>query len=216
MNRKLYLITFIASLNPTGAFAPVYHPNVGGQQLTSTKLSSSLAEHPPLREFSAEPASIAQEDRSSSSSRSAGKHNKKSKHNGGIFSPAVLLAKTVLGEDQLNKVRAKVISTHSDVITRFVETSKTEVGQTVLREMFRYFDVNKTGTIDEQELQTTLQKLGFEWIQGKQAKGILERADTDGNGYLDMSEWMTELPKTLRTNLIKLAKKNGGDLGLLA
>jgi hypothetical protein len=27
---------------------------------------------------------------------------------------------------------------------------------------------------------------------------------------------MQEAPKTLRTNLIKLAKKNGGELGLLA
>jgi hypothetical protein len=31
-----------------------------------------------------------------------------------------------------------------------------------------------------------------------------------------MEEWMREAPKTLRTNLVKLAKQNGGDLGLLA
>ena len=43
-----------------------------------------------------------------------------------------------------------------------------------------------------------------------------EGADLDANGYLDYQEWRKEAPKTLRTNLIKLAKRNGGEMGLLA
>jgi Ca2+-binding EF-hand superfamily protein len=52
-------------------------------------------------------------------------------------------------------------------------------------------------------------------LKEKQVKGIFERADTDENGTIDLQEWMTEAPKTLRTNLTKLAKKNGGELGFL-
>jgi Ca2+-binding EF-hand superfamily protein len=61
-----------------------------------------------------------------------------------------------------------------------------------------------------------LQLLGFSWLQSKQIQGIFQRADLDDNGAIDFDEFMKEAPKTLRTNLIKLAKKNGGDMGLLA
>ena len=37
----------------------------------------------------------------------------------GIFSPAVVAAKAVLGEKELNKVRGKAISFHSQAITDF-------------------------------------------------------------------------------------------------
>jgi len=37
----------------------------------------------------------------------------------GIFSPAVIVAKTVLGEAKLNKIRGKAISLHSQAITEW-------------------------------------------------------------------------------------------------
>jgi Ca2+-binding EF-hand superfamily protein len=70
--------------------------------------------------------------------------------------------------------------------------------------------------VDEEELAQALTRLGFEWLKDKQVKGILERADRNHDGRIDLEEWMSEAPKTLRTNLIKLAKKNGGELGFLA
>ncbi|KAL7569024.1 hypothetical protein ACA910_021307 [Epithemia clementina (nom. ined.)] len=39
----------------------------------------------------------------------------------GIFSPAVYVAKIVLGTDKLNKIRGKAISLHSEKITQFCE-----------------------------------------------------------------------------------------------
>ena len=137
-------------------------------------------------------------------------------HNDGIFTPVVRAAKAVLGEERLNKVRAKVISTHSDVISGFVDTSDTAFGTTVLKQLFYLADKDKNGTICKQELQDALATLGFEWLQEKQIKGIFARADADGNGTISMDEWLAEAPKTLRTNLIKLAKKNGGELGFLS
>ena len=71
------------------------------------------------------------------------------------------------------------------------------------------------GVICQHELSTALQTLGFDWLKDKQVSGILKRADLDDNGAVDVEEFMREAPKTLRTNLIKLAKKNGGELGLL-
>jgi EF-hand domain pair len=137
-------------------------------------------------------------------------------HKEGIFSPVVLLAKEILGDKELNKLRADAISLHADVIGSFVATSETTVGNAVLRRLFELADKDKSGTIEQAELALAVQTLGFGWLQEKQISGIFARADTDKNGAIDMDEWMKEAPKTLRTNLVKLAKKNGGDLGFLA
>lgn len=137
-------------------------------------------------------------------------------HKDGILSPMVLFLKGIMGDEKLNKLRGKVISMHSDVIGSFVETSETAFGDAALRSLFRLTDKNGDGTISQEELQIALRSLGFSWLQEKQVSGIFQRADTDENGALDLDEWMKEAPKTLRTNLIKLAKKNGGDMGLLA
>lgn len=139
-----------------------------------------------------------------------------STHKAGLFSPLVFAGKAVLGTEALNKVRANAISLHSNTIKGFIELSETPVGEAALKAMFDLADRNKNGVIEEQELEEALTKLGFDWIKEKQARGIFDRADEDGNGVLDWNEWRQEAPKTLRTNLIKLAKKNGGELGLLA
>jgi hypothetical protein len=136
-------------------------------------------------------------------------------HSEGIFSPAVKAAKVVLGEEQLNKVRAKAISAHSDIISSFVSTAEWPTGQAALKALFTVADKNGNGLIEKEELVTAFSALGFTWLKEKQVKGIFERADTDENGTIDLQEWMTEAPKTLRTNLTKLAKKNGGELGFL-
>jgi len=76
-------------------------------------------------------------------------------------------------------------------------------------------DKNRDGVVDEKELAMAFKALGFTWLEQKQVSGILKRADKDENGLIDYNEFIDELPKTLRTNLIKLAKKNGADLGFL-
>jgi hypothetical protein len=134
----------------------------------------------------------------------------------GVFSPVVLTAKQVIGDERINKIRAQVISMHTKVIGNFVETYDTPVGRSVLKSLFRVADVNKNGTIDEEELAAALQALGFSWLQSKQVAGIFKRADLDENGSIDFDEFMKEAPKTLRTNLVKLAKKNGDEMGLMS
>jgi len=136
-------------------------------------------------------------------------------HKQGIFSPAVLAAKAVLGDEQLNKIRAKAISMHSDVIASFVDTYELPTGQAALKALFSVADKDGNGTINENELSTAFETLGFSWLKEKQVKGIFKRADTDESGAIDLQEFMSEAPKTLRTNLIKLAKNNGGELGFL-
>lgn len=140
----------------------------------------------------------------------AGGHGK-----GGPLAPFVVLAKKLLGEEELNQLRGKIIAEHSKVIGGFVDTSKTEFGETVLRMLFELADTNKNGTIEEEELIVALRTLGFD-LKDNQIKGIFDRADKDENGAIDFEEWRKEAPSTLRTNLIKLAKRNGGDLGFLA
>jgi len=136
-------------------------------------------------------------------------------HKEGVFSPIVVVAGTILGQDQLIKVRAKVISIHSDLIKSFVGTSDSAFGQTVLRQLFKYVDADNSGFIDKEELSVALSMLGFNWLKEKQVDGIFKRADKNGDGEISLNEFMDEAPKTLKMNLVKLAKNNGGDMGLL-
>jgi Ca2+-binding EF-hand superfamily protein len=84
-----------------------------------------------------------------------------------------------------------------------------------LQQLFSLADANRSGTIDVDELKVALRALGFDWLKEEKVQGIFARADTDANGAIDLDEWIKEAPKTLKTNLVKLAKKNGGDMGLL-
>jgi hypothetical protein len=133
----------------------------------------------------------------------------------GLFAAVVGASKKVVGDERLNKIRGKAISLHSQVIGNFVETAHTDFGDRVLRSLFDFADANKNGSIEEEELAKALRTLGFE-LNEKQIKGIFDRADLDSNGQLDYEEWRKSAPSTLRTNLIKLAKRNGGELGFLA
>lgn len=143
------------------------------------------------------------------------KKAKAAAHKEGVFSPLVLFMKGVLGDAALNKVRGKGITIHSDVIASFVATSESAFGDAVLRSLFKLADKDANGTICRDELKIALQSLGFTWLQEKQVNGIFHRADADKNGAIDLDEWMAAAPKTLRTNLTKLAAKNGGELGFL-
>lgn len=138
------------------------------------------------------------------------------KHKEGVFSPVVLFVKEVMGDKELNKLRGKAISVHSDVIGKFVETSDSTFGNAVLGALFRVADKDGNGEISKEELKVAVESLGFTWLKDKQIEGLFARADVDGNGSVDVEEWIKFAPKTLRTNLIKLAKKNGNDLGFLA
>mmetsp|Transcript_12510 Transcript_12510/g.37565 ORF Transcript_12510/g.37565 Transcript_12510/m.37565 type:complete len:184 (+) Transcript_12510:186-737(+) len=133
----------------------------------------------------------------------------------GIFSPVVDGAKAVMGKDELNKLRAKVIGEHSKVISNFVDTSESKFGRIALQKLFDAADTDGNGVLDPEEVKAALWALGFKHLKDKQVQSIFARADTDENGDIDFEEFVKETPKTIRTNLIKLAKTNGNDLGFL-
>ena len=143
--------------------------------------------------------------------------NKKGKnpHKEGVFSPIVVAAGTILGEESLNKIRGKVIAIHSDLIKSFVDTADSSFGQSVLKQLFNLVDTDNSGYLDKEEVTVALNMLGFKWLKDKHVDKIFERADANGDEEISLDEFMIEAPKTLRTNLVKLAKKNGGDMGLL-
>eukprot|EP00957_Ditylum_brightwellii_P202322 15329651-Ditylum_brightwellii.AAC.1 len=95
--------------------------------VTSEVTSSEAKLNPPVRKSAPKKTAM---------KKKAGSHQE------GIFSPAVYIAKTILGEDELNKVRAKAISLHSDVIKSFVETVDSSFGQRALVDMFKVADKN--------------------------------------------------------------------------
>ena len=141
---------------------------------------------------------------------------KRTKAPQGIFAPAVLGAKSVMGTKELNALRANIISKHTKVINAFVDTSESEFGQIVLKRMFEAADKDNSGGLDKEEVREALRALGFAFIENKEVEKIMKRADLDGNEVIDFEEFVKETPKTLRKSLVKLAKQNGHDLGFLA
>lgn len=133
----------------------------------------------------------------------------------GIFAPLVLGAKAVMGEQELKELRAAVIAKHSKVIAEFVDTSESPFGQLVLRKMFEYADKDGNGSLDKEEVKAALYDLGFDFLDEKQLAKMMDKADADGNDVIDFEEFAKNTPRALRTNLVKLAKKNGHDLGFL-
>ena len=73
---------------------------------------------------------------------------------------------------------------------------------------------NREMELDELE-DFFVKTLGFRFLGEKQLKGIFKRAGGEEKGFITLDEWMADAPKTLKTNLLKLAKTNGGDLGFL-
>lgn len=205
--RALILSLLFAS---SDAFSPVQHLSRHGTAVFDTAPSSNV-------EAPLEDATPALENAEVPAAKPlAPKKQPAKKDAEGIFAPAVLLTKDIVGAPKLNKLRGKIIGMHSEVIGKFTETAQTEFGNQVLKVLFTLADKNGDGTIDEEELNDALKALGFDFLKEKQVAGIFERADGDKNGRLDFDEWQQAAPKTLRTALIKLAKKNGHDLGFLA
>lgn len=143
------------------------------------------------------------------------KSNNNSAHKEGLLSPLVYAANTLLGKDELNKLRAKIITYHSDIIKSFVDTSDSSFGRSVLKQLFVISDTDKSGYLDKEEVGHALNLLGFTWLEEKHVEKIFERADLNEDGEISLEEFMVEAPKTLRVNLVKLAKMNGGEMGLL-
>lgn len=133
----------------------------------------------------------------------------------GIFSPAVEGAKKLMGEQELREFRAKVILEHSKVIGKFVDTSDSKFGRIALKALFEAADGNGDGTLDVDEVRAACNALGFSWLDEEKSQVLVAKADVDENDVIDFEEFCTSAPKVLRTNLVKLAKQNGNDLGFL-
>ncbi|GMH82750.1 hypothetical protein TrVE_jg11613 [Triparma verrucosa] len=133
----------------------------------------------------------------------------------GLFTPLVLSTKAVLGESELNKLRGKFIAEHSKVIAKFVDTSESKFGRIALKALFEAADENGDGVLTVDEVRSACNALGFSWIDEDKSETLISRADVDENEVIDFEEFVKTTPKVLRTNLIKLAKENGNDLGFL-
>lgn len=227
---SLAIVALVSS--SANAFVPIAHPVTANAPLHMSSVSSNY-----LDSISADsendttappnvPVTAMESSTTAATTESAPKMAKKPMakkkkaaggpaHKAGVFSPIVYAGKMVLGDEQLNKLRAKIISLHSNLIKDFVSTHDSAFGQAVLRSLFEISDLDKDGKLSRDEVASALRSLGFEWLKDKQIDGIIKRADTDENGYICIDEFCVEAPRTLSTNLVKLAKKNGGDMGLL-
>merc|ERR1719378_971626 len=134
----------------------------------------------------------------------------------GPFTPLVKLTKRIMGKERFLSFRGNVIAEHTKVIQAFVDTADSPFGCMALGKLFELADMDGNGTIDREELKAALYKLGFTHLKDAQIDKILERADGDDNCVIDYDEFVAEAPKTLRVNLVKLAKNNGAELGFLS
>lgn len=134
----------------------------------------------------------------------------------GIFTPLVRVARGMLGKEDFDSLRGEIITTHTKVIRAFVDTSSSPLGQLTLTALFELADKDGNGVLDRKEFADALNSLGFSHLTEKQIDGIFDRADADGNATIDLEEFLSDAPRTLRTNLVKLAKHNGAKLGMLS
>ena len=212
---------FVPIAHPVTANAPLHMSSVSSNYLDSISADSENDTTTPNVPITAMESSSTTPTITESAPKMAKKPMAKKKaaggpaHKAGVFSPIVYAGKMVLGDEQLNKLRGKIISLHSDLIKDFVSTHDSAFGQAVLRSLFEISDLDKDGKLSRDEVASALRSLGFDWLKDKQIDGIIARADTDENGYICIDEFCVEAPRTLSTNLVKLAKKNGGDMGLL-
>ena len=134
-----------------------------------------------------------------------------------LFQDSVLLAKSILGTPTLNKLRGEVIKSHSKIITKFVDTYDSTFGKQAMENIFPFADEDDNGQLDAAELKKLLTNgLGFVWLDEKKVDDLVSRFDVDNNKMISFEEFSDQFPKVLRTNLIKLAKANGDDLGFLS
>ena len=78
----------------------------------------------------------------------------------GIFSPIVRLAKRLVGKERFLSFRGRVIGAHTKVIQAFVDTSDSPFGCLALEKLFELADLDGDGTVDRDELERALKKLG--------------------------------------------------------
>jgi len=101
-------------------------------------------------------------------------------------------------------------------IHQYIFRLQISVYDIALKQLFEIADKDGNGVLDREELKDALQTLGFSYLNDSQIEKILGRADADENAVIDFEEFVAEAPKTLRVNLVKLAKKNGAELGFLS
>eukprot|EP00929_Paragymnodinium_shiwhaense_P082847 TRINITY_DN4385_c1_g1_i4.p2 TRINITY_DN4385_c1_g1~~TRINITY_DN4385_c1_g1_i4.p2 ORF type:complete len:184 (-),score=44.20 TRINITY_DN4385_c1_g1_i4:315-866(-) len=134
----------------------------------------------------------------------------------GIFTPTVMGFKVLLGEENLDAIRRYLIKAHGDVQAAALDTHETTLGQGAMEWLFTQADKDGNGVIDKEELKDAVQRLGFTWMDDKKVDQLFKKADKDGNEEIDLEEFKTVSPKYFKQSLIKLAKKNGADLGFLS
>ena len=106
----------------------------------------------------------------------------------GPFAPAVRGLKRLMGDQELNELRAKIIGEHSKVIKQFVDTSDSPTGQIALKVLFEAADKDGNGTLDKEEVKEALQALGFTFIEDGDVDRIFKKADADKNGAWPLRE----------------------------
>jgi len=134
----------------------------------------------------------------------------------GPFTPTVVGFKVLMGDENLNSLRNYFIKLHGEVQEAAIDTHETETGQALMGWLFEQADKDGNGVIDKAELMEAMEKLNFSWMDEKRIDKLIKKADKNDNEVLEYEEFAASSPKFLKQNLLKLAKKNGADLGLLS
>eukprot|EP00929_Paragymnodinium_shiwhaense_P059131 TRINITY_DN29600_c0_g1_i1.p1 TRINITY_DN29600_c0_g1~~TRINITY_DN29600_c0_g1_i1.p1 ORF type:complete len:183 (-),score=65.12 TRINITY_DN29600_c0_g1_i1:434-982(-) len=134
----------------------------------------------------------------------------------GIFTNTVVGFKVLLGQENLVSIRNYLIKLHGDAQAKLIETHETEFGQATMEWLFKQADTDNNGIIDKAELTDALQRLGFNWMDETRVDKLFKKADKNENEEIELDEFKATSPKFLQQNLLKLAKKNGSDLGFMS
>lgn len=70
---------------------------------------------------------------------------------------------------------------------------------------FSIVDADRNGTLDRQEVEATAREMGYSWLRSSHIDRIVQMGDTDGDGMIDMEEFVKEAPLKLKHRLADMA-----------
>lgn len=74
---------------------------------------------------------------------------------------------------------------------------------------FHQFDTDGSGTLSVEELQFAMQKMGLERSACDRAVKAMQEMDNDGNGEIDLMEWVQLVPADIREMIQACLNKDG-------
>jgi hypothetical protein len=111
------------------------------------------------------------------------------------------------------EARAKMMLVAQERALHDRQNEQTKISQAFrLLDAFQMFDIDASGTIDSNELETVLNTLGYNYTEAETAE-MMREADVDGDGEIDYNEFIKMMMSSNKMDMNKIVDAAGGKGG---